>query len=271
MTPDELRDRYDEQLRAEAEVADADEITRIGPLFAATFPRRHRGFLTHRPLPEGTDLDDLIARAVEHYSRDERVSHFEWKTRGHDAAPELEDALRRHGFEFEERETVMIGEVDGVIAAAEPIPEGYTVERASDEATIRAAEELAGRVFGDSPDRSTAQADELVRRFRHAPEEFEMWLVRSAEAEVVCSGRVDFVDGTDFAGLWGGACDEEHRGKGLYRAITAERAKSAKARGKKYLQSDCTEYSRPILQRAGLVPVTTTTPAIWRRASSTAL
>ena len=36
--------RYDEQLRADAEVDDADEVVRIGPVLAATFPARRRGF-----------------------------------------------------------------------------------------------------------------------------------------------------------------------------------------------------------------------------------
>lgn len=90
-------------------------------------------------------------------------------------------------------------------------------------------------------------------------------LVRDASGAAVCSGRVDFVDGTEFAGLWGGACDEAHRGKGLYRAVAAVRARSARERGKPFVQVDCTEDSRPILERAGLSPITTTTPAVWRR------
>jgi hypothetical protein len=38
------------------------------------------------------------------------------------------------------------------------------------------------------------------------------------------------------------------------------------ARGIRYLQSDSTEFSRPILERAGLLKVSTTTPYVWRRA-----
>ena len=63
----------------------------------------------------------------------------------------------------------------------------------------------------------------------------------------------------------GGATDPDWRGRGLYRALTAARARSALARGVRYLHSDCTEMSRPILERAGLVAVTTTTPYVWHR------
>ena len=55
------------------------------------------------------------------------------------------------------------------------------------------------------------------------------------------------------------------RGLGIYRALTAARARSALALGKRLMHSDSTEFSRPILERAGLVKVSTTTPYMWRR------
>ena len=54
-------------------------------------------------------------------------------------------------------------------------------------------------------------------------------------------------------------------GRGIYRALTAARARSALALGKRLMHSDSTEFSRPILERAGLVKVSTTTPYMWRR------
>ena len=260
-----LRDLYDQHLRAEAEVADADEVTRIGPLWAATFGRRGRGFVTYQAIPAGQNLDALISDTIAHYAADERVDHVEWKTRGHDPIPGLLARLTSHGFTLEDTETVMAGDVAAAIAADAGVPNGYHLERAETEAQIREAEALAGRVFADSAEQSERRAGELVERFRQDPDSFHAWLVRDPGGAVVCSGRVDFVNGTDFAGLWGGACDAAHRGKGLYRALTAARARSAQGRGKKYLQSDCTGCSRPILERAGLVPITTSTPAVWRR------
>ncbi|HVK35474.1 MAG TPA: GNAT family N-acetyltransferase, partial [Microlunatus sp.] len=55
------------------------------------------------------------------------------------------------------------------------------------------------------------------------------------------------------------------RRRGIYRALTAARAHSALALGKTLLHSDSTEFSRPILERSGLIKVTTTTPYEWRR------
>ena len=58
---------------------------------------------------------------------------------------------------------------------------------------------------------------------------------------------------------------EAWRGRGIYRALTAARARSALRLGKRLVNSDSTEYSRPILERSGLLKVSTTTPYEWRR------
>lgn len=262
-----LRDLYDRQLRAEAELADCAEVTRIGPLLAGTFPQRHKGFVTYASLgaPDRPALDALIDEVVAHFAADPRVTRFEWKTRDHDAPADLREVLVAHGFVLEETETVMVGEAERVLAADPGLPEGYLLRRADTADVIRAAEGLAGEVFGDTPAESAAIAQELVDRLAAEPEAFEMWAVHGPDGAPVCSGRIEFVAGTDFAGLWGGACHVDHRGRGLYRVLTAARARVALAHGKRFLQSDCTAYSRPILERAGLVAVTTTTPAMWHR------
>ncbi|XAZ31016.1 GNAT family N-acetyltransferase [Paenarthrobacter ureafaciens] len=92
----------------------------------------------------------------------------------------------------------------------------------------------------------------------------ELW-VAEAEGRMVSAGRLEPVPGTDFAGIWGGATLPEWRGRGIYRAITARRAQSALARGKTLINSDSTEFSRPILERSGLIKVSTTTPYRWVR------
>lgn len=82
---------------------------------------------------------------------------------------------------------------------------------------------------------------------------------------MIGAGRLEPVAGSDFAGIWGGATRPEWRGRGIYRALTAARARSALRAGKTLIHSDSTAYSHPILQRAGLIRVSTTTPYVWRR------
>ncbi|MFJ4437475.1 acetyltransferase [Streptomyces sp. NPDC088923] len=77
------------------------------------------------------------------------------------------------------------------------------------------------------------------------------------------AARIEFVPGTDFAGLWGGSTLAAWRGRGLYRATVAARARTAAARGVRYLQVDASADSAPILRRLGFLELTTTTPYIW--------
>lgn len=70
------------------------------------------------------------------------------------------------------------------------------------------------------------------------------------------SSRIELSPGCPFAGLFGGAVSPRFQGRGLYRAMVAARAASAKARGVRYLTTGAQETSRPILQRLGFVPLT---------------
>lgn len=264
MTTDALVTMYAAQLRGVPEMHDAPAVAEIEPVLAAVFPGRRRCFVTYQPFSmSGPDLDRLIDDVVAYAKTDDRVDQIKWKMRGHDPLPDLLGRLQRRGFTVGETETVLAGRVGDLIAVDPGLPEGYTDEHAVTEQALRDAESLAGRIFGDSPQQIREQEDELVQQWRDAPGSFEMWVVRYEEGHVVCSGRIDFVEGTDFAGPWGGACDPALGGLGLYRALVAQRARSAQARGKHLVQVDCSEDSRPILERAGLATITTVSAVIW--------
>ena len=67
----------------------------------------------------------------------------------------------------------------------------------------------------------------------------------------MCAGWVRFPSGTDFATLWGGATLPEWRGQGIYRALVAQRTRLAAERGRRYMEVDASDDSRPILERLG--------------------
>jgi GNAT superfamily N-acetyltransferase len=69
--------------------------------------------------------------------------------------------------------------------------------------------------------------------------------------------------GTEFAGLFGGGTLPQWRGRGIYRALVAYRARLAAARGYRYLQVDASPASRPILERLGFACLALTTPYTW--------
>jgi hypothetical protein len=82
---------------------------------------------------------------------------------------------------------------------------------------------------------------------------------------MVSAGRLEPVENSVVAGIWGGSTLVPWRGKGIYRALTAARARSALRLGRTVIHSDSTEFSRPILERSGMVKVSTTTPYTWKR------
>ena len=258
---DDLLAAYDDQLRGDSELAQAVRKERHGPLWWAMFDAES-GFVTYRSLDglDGPALDALIEATVEHFAAQPRIARVEWKTRGHDLPEDLADRLIAHGFAAEEPETVMIGEVSALIEER-PLPAGVTVRSITAVEDVQRMIDMQAQVFeGPHP----ARAAEVSRRIVEGFGEIEAW-VAEADGEVICTGRIELVPGTAFAGLYGGATRADWRNRGVYRALTAARARSAAAKGVQLLHSDCTEYSRPILQRSGLAPVTTTTPYVWTR------
>ena len=259
--PADLLAIYDDQLRVGGETSGGGEVTRLGPLHLVEFPGGF-GFVTYRDL-DGADpatIERWVGAVVEHFSARPQVTDVEWKTRGHDVAPGLHEALVGHGFVPGEEESVMLGPAEPLTAPV-PLPDGVTVRRIEDEAGVRAMSAAADRAF-EQPE-STRRADDLVHRLRQNPE-IEYW-VAEADGEIVSSGRLEPVPGTEVAGVWGGSTLPAWRGRGIYRAVTAARARSALRHDCRYLHSDSTEYSRPILERSGLVRVTTTRPYEWHR------
>ncbi|OLT15123.1 GNAT family N-acetyltransferase [Pseudonocardia sp. CNS-139] len=256
-----LLQAYDEQLRTDAETPGAISVTRHGRLHLVTFVGG-RGFVTYRDLG-GADVDEiarLVPKVLAHYRADPGIERVEWKTRGHDHAPGLHEALVGNGFVPHASESIMVGAA-AALAAETSLPEEVTLRRVTEEPDVRAVSAMQDEAFGEPA--SERAADALLRRLALG-DGTELW-VAEAEGRTVGAGRLEPVAGSDFAGIWGGATLEQWRGRGIYRALTAARARSALARGRSLIHSDSTEYSRPILERSGLVKVSTTTPYVWRR------
>lgn len=252
---------YDEQLRTDAETPSAIRVERLGPLRLVTFAGGS-GFITYRDLGSLTarGVAALVERALEHYRAEPGITRVEWKSRGHDHAPGLHEALLAHGFLPGENESIMIGTLEGLCADV-PTPSSVALRRVSNEHDVRAMSTMVEQAFGDTA--GTRLADALLERLARN-DGMELW-VAETEGRMVGAGRLEPVAGTDFVGIWGGATLEPYRGRGIYRALTAARARSALAQGKKLVHSDSTEYSRPILERSGLLKVSTTTPYYWSR------
>ncbi len=241
-----LLDLYDAQLR----VHDALEADWDGPVF-----RKSRGpgggFIGYRSLAglSSGDIDALIARQRDFFAA--RGERFEWKHHSHDLPADLPDRLRAHGFVPEDEETVLIGLAADMVS----IPAaGVPVRETRDPADFARIAEMKAEVYGH--DMSwVPQMLEQETGLRVFVVEFD--------GRIVSAAWLRFVPGTEFAGLWGGSTLKEYRGRGIYKALVAHRARLAVAEGYKYLNVDASDNSRPILQRLGFEAVTKTTPYIW--------
>lgn len=254
--PADLLAAYDEQLRTDAETPGASSVTRVGPVRLARYPGG-RGFVTYRDLgradPQG--IRQLVVDVIDLCQADADIVRIDWKTRGHDNTPGLHEALLDHGFTSGDTESIMIGRAQ-LLAVDVELPEGVTVRQIHERPDVLAMSVMLDEVFEDSTAMDTV---ELVLRRLDNRDGIELWIAEAEEA-IVGAGRLEPVPGTDFSGIWGGATRQQWRGRGVYRAVTAARARSAVAMGKSLIHSDSTELSRPILERSGLVKVSTTTP-----------
>ncbi|MBL1084614.1 GNAT family N-acetyltransferase [Streptomyces actinomycinicus] len=183
---------------------------------------------------------------------------FEWKLYAHDEPADLATRLLAAGFRAEPEETLMIGEVAGLAPATAP-PQGIRLVRAADPAGVELVVDVHEKSFGTDGARLRHQ---LLARLSDAPGTV-VAVVALAGAEPVGAARMELVPGTPFAGLWGGGTVAAWRGRGLYRALVADRARVAAAHGYRYLQVDASPMSRPILERLGFHAVSTTTPYLY--------
>jgi GNAT superfamily N-acetyltransferase len=257
----ELLAAYDAQLRDRVPdpLPVGVTVERDGPLLRF-LGLGSRGFVTYRDLAglEGTDVDELIARQVEVFAQ--RGERFEWKLHGHDRPDDLSQRLRAAGFVPEEMETVVIATA-AEIAEEVQLPEGVSLRELTSRADLLRVAALEEAVWGDS-DQESWLVDMLESERAVDPPALTI-LVAEAGATVVCAAWVRFEGDTQFATFWGGATLPEWRGRGIYRATVAYRARLAAARGFRYLEIDASAESRPILERLGFIAVTTTTPYVW--------
>ncbi|USQ86497.1 GNAT family N-acetyltransferase [Streptomyces phaeoluteigriseus] len=201
------------------------------------------------------DADAAIAEQVAYFGALGR--DFEWKLYGHDRPAGLGDRLVEAGFVPEPEETLMIGESGEQVGDAE-LPEGLRIVPVTDMAGVGLMAEANEKAFG----KDSAWLRDLMRdRLATDPDNLVALVVLAGD-EPVSSARMELIPGTGFAGLWGGGTAEAWRGRGIYRALVAHRARIAADRGYRYLQVDASDQSRPILQRLGFAPLTTTTPYV---------
>jgi hypothetical protein len=259
LDPIALRGVYDAQLRAwmPPVVPPGVTIDSDGPLKRVA-GLDERGFVTYMSLNGIPDdeVDALIARARDYFAA--RGQAVEWKLHGHDSPADLADRLRRAGFVPEDQETVVIG-LAAPLAAPAPDPEGIRLREVTARVDLERIARMEEEVWQESRE---WLPDALGAELAADPSGTTVVVAESFDGTVVCAGWVRYIAGTEFATLWGGSTLAQWRRRGVYGSVVRYRARLAVERGFSYLQVDASDDSRPILERAGFVPVTTTTPYV---------
>ncbi|MEP6757935.1 MAG: GNAT family N-acetyltransferase [Actinomycetota bacterium] len=252
--------RYDAQLRTQVPnpLPEGLRVERDGPLVRFAGLGRG-GSILYRDLAgiDGTELDELIARQVRVFA--DRGEAFEWKLHGHDRPPDLRERLIAQGFVPDDLETVVIAPM-ATVAGEVRLPDGVFLREVRERADFDRIAAMEEAIWND--DRTGWLPDSLEAEHVANPQAITIVVAESA-GEFVCAGWIRLISGTDFATLWGGGTLPAWRRRGIYRALVAYRANLASQSGFRDLQVDASSESRPILERLGFSPVTTTTPFIW--------
>jgi GNAT superfamily N-acetyltransferase len=205
---------------------------------------------------DAANADLVIGEQVAHFTALGR--DFEWKLYGHDGPADLGARLTSAGFRAEPEETLMIGETAHLAVDTEP-PAGVSFVQVTDPAGVDRVVDVHDQAFGTD---GTPLRHRLLAQLAANPGT-AVAVLALGDGEPVGAARIELTPGTRFAGLWGGGIVESWRGRGIYRALVAHRARVAADHGYRYLQVDASAMSRPILARLGLHTLSTTTPYLY--------
>jgi hypothetical protein len=258
VTPDALLRVYDEEVRGSFphRLPPGWSGEQDGPLTRCLTGRAGFVMLTDAARISTDELRGLVERTVAYFEAHDRW--FEWKTFDHDP-PELRALLLEIGATPEARETLIMGEA--AVLAGEPAePPGLTFREASGRSDFERIGALQSDVWDDD---WSWLADELELRVTADPPTTVL-LVEDGDLVVSSAWLAPFA-GTSVAGLWGGTTLAAYRGRGIYQALVARRARLAVESGCRFLQVDASDDSRPILERLGLSVVGGTTPYVVGR------
>lgn len=249
MNRQELLARFDRQQRMDVTFNDTVReedggVVRHVPRFG------NMGFILHAALT-AQNADRIIAEQIRYFTN---LGHsFEWKVYSHDEPADLSDRLAEHGFVLDERESVMVLDVQenpAVSAHASTLD----IRRITEPAGVRDVATVEEAVWQHPFD---ALTERLTHDLEEAPDAVRIYVAYADDAPVAAAWMY-LHPGTDFASFWGGSTLAAFRKQGYYTGLLAVRAREAVAHGARFLTVDASDMSRPVLEKHGFVHLTNT-------------
>ena len=248
-----VRQRLDEERRSLPNGADALDKRPLVTRAASAVWKQH--WIIYSKLDE-SNADAAIEEEIEHHRA--LGVKFEWKLYAHDTPADLMERLKRHGFEVGPHEAVLVLDLNDAPAwiDAPPTHEVVRLERVEQIGMFR---NVAEAVFGKDYAMTSTQLADAIR----AGDRGHLGYVGLCDGKPASIGRLYTDPASHFGGCYGGATLPHFRGRGVYRAVVAARARDAREMGAKYLLVDAMPTSRPILERLGFAHLTDTWPCEW--------
>lgn len=255
MTVAEMIALYNEYERKRARFPGMRRETGPGYVRLVDTDAEGRGVLVYSELDEAT-ADEAIAAQIAYFKA--LGQPFEWKAYSFDRPADLTARLERQGFEVGEEEALVMMDLARAPAVLrQPVThdvrriletEGLDDVMAVEEAVWE--EEMPGL-------RSMLEAG-----LREESDNLSIYVAYVAGV-AASSAWVYFQPGSPIASLWGGSTLAAYRKQGLYTALLAARAQEALQRGARYLTTDASPDSRPILEKLGFVLLGFTWECNW--------
>ncbi|WP_372592742.1 GNAT family N-acetyltransferase [Actinotalea sp.] len=269
MRPEQLLTEFHEQVRLQDRDSPPGRVVdRDGPVHRSyEADPAVRGAMIESPSGLGPDPDLWIARQVAFFG--ERRQDVEWKAYSTDEPADLGQRLVAAGFVAEEVESLVLGSAADLVHEVH-LPSGVRIREISSDEDWDRTLAMMGAVWGEGAEWVSHR---LRAEQREAPELLRAVVVEQGDpgdptapptGPVLSFSMLRPTPGTRFCGLWGGTTDAAWRGRGLYRASVAWRARLALDLGYPSVRVDCSADSLPILVRLGLHAVATTTPYVLR-------
>lgn len=220
-----------------------------------TRPAPGMSFVLYSNLSE-PDTDAAIEDQIAYFAAHELP--FSWAVFDHDTPAGLGNRLVAHGFEADEREAVMVLDLETTPASLlQPVAADVRPITQTDELddVIRVEEQVWGGDFGWISERMGGHLE--------VPGYLNIYVAYIGD-EPACVGWIYFPSESQFANLRGGSTVPAYRQRGLYTALLAVRVQEARRRGRRYLVIDTSPMSRPIVTRQGFQLLTHAQDFNWK-------
>ena len=227
----------------------------------AGFKREDLGYLVRQAPCDGTggawvyfpqfgeQYADRIIKEQIAFFRDAGLE-FEWKVYDFDQPDSLSSKLIEMGFHQGDPEHLMVFDLEKIPSSSNALHEGIHIEPVQTDDDFQSMRSLQEGIW-------VRDLGWLFEYIAANSDIFSRYVAKEGN-EVVGSGWVEYLPGSRFPELHGGAVVPRLRQKGIYSALLTTRLKEAASKGHRYLSVDAAPMSKPILERKGFMSLAVT-------------